>query len=221
MVFCGQCGYQLSPGNTVCPRCGTPVDPDMDLTIDNPEPDNPTIASGLIHAPTQAQPGVQRPVTRSSGNQFTPGQQEPLILGPDGNTYDPNTGLANVPTSMMGAPTYGIPNQASPANPNVGSYPGYEQQNIGNYPQPMGSYPDYMSPPGTSYSQRDEQYEAMRAEIAARNRTGRIVGLLLILLGLLLIIGAMVLYVVGHSATASVWHTIPLASTLIIRHHPF
>jgi hypothetical protein len=216
MVFCGHCGYQLAPGNTICPRCGTPVDPDVDMTIDNPpEPDNPTVASGLIHAPTQVQPGVQRPVAGSSGSQFTPGQQEPLILGPDGNTYNPDTGLANAPTSMMGSPTYAMPNQASPANPNVGLYPGYEQQNIGNYPQPMGSYPGYMPFAGDSHTSQAD-YEAMRAELAARNRTGRIVGLLLILLGLLLIIGAMVLYVVGRNATTSAWHMLPPANMLII-----
>lgn len=197
MVFCGQCGYQLAPGNTVCPRCGTPVDPDLDLTVDNPEPDNPTVASNLIYAPTQSQPGIRPRGTGTSGGQFTSGQQEPLILGPDGNMYDPNTPLANAPTSMMGAPTYAMPNQA-PANPNAGaSYPDYEQQDVGNYPQQAGSYPGYLSPSGTGYSPQAEQYEAMRAEIAARNRTGRIVGLLLVLLGLLLIIGAMVLYVLG------------------------
>ena len=200
MVFCGQCGYQLAPGNTVCPRCGTPVDPDLDLKMNNPEPDNPTVASRLFHAPTQAQPGVRRSGT---GNQFTPAHQEPLILGPDGNTYDPNAPAVNDPTSMMGAATYAMPNQAPPANTNAGmSYPGYPQQNVENYPQQGGSYPGYnMQPGGTGYQQVD-QYEAMRAELAARNRTGRIVGLLLVLLGLLLIIGAMVLYVVGHGGIA-------------------
>ena len=214
MVFCGHCGYQLAPGNTVCPRCGTPVDPDMDLTMDNPEPDNPTIASSLMHAPTRAQPGVRPPGT---GNRLTPAQQEPLILGPGGNTYDPNAPIVNDPTNMMGATTYAMPEQAPPANPNMGaSYPGYGQQNFGNYPQPAGSYSGYMPPVG--YQPQADQYEAMRAEIAARNRTGRIVGLLLILLGLLLIIGAMVLYVVGHTGTASVWHTIPLARAMISNH---
>ncbi len=121
---------------------------------------------------------------------------------------------------MMGATTYAMPEQAPPGNPNMGaSYPGYGQQNFGNYPQPAGSYSGYMPPVG--YQPQAEQYEAMRAEIAARNRTGRIVGLLLILLGLLLIIGAMVLYVVGHTGIASVWHNIPLASAMIIGHHPY
>lgn len=196
MVFCGQCGYQLAPGNTVCPRCGTPVDPDLDLTIDNPEPDNPTVASSLLHAPTQAQPGVRRPGT---GSQLTPARQEPLILGPGGNTYDPNASVVNDPTSMMGASTYAMPNQGPPATPGAGtSYPGYPQPNVDNYP----SYAGYNVPPGGTGYQQAEQYEAMRAELAARNRTGRIVGLLLVLLGLILIIGAMVLYIVGHGGIA-------------------
>ena len=219
MVFCGQCGYQLAPGNTVCPRCGTPVDPDLNLTMDNPEPDNPTVASGFIHAPTQARPGIRPPGNGSPGSRLTPAQQEQLILGPDGNTYDPNAPIANDPTSMMGASTYAVPEQAPPVNPNAGmSYPGYAQQNFGNYPQQGGAYPGYMPPGGTGYQPQADHYEAMRAELAARNRTGRIVGLLLILLGLLLIIGAMVLYVVGHNAIASVWHTMPLVGTMISSH---
>jgi hypothetical protein len=124
---------------------------------------------------------------------------------------------------MLGTPTYAMPNQAPSARPNTGmSYPGYPQQNVDNYPQQGGSYPGYNMPPGgTGYQQQQaDQYEVMRAELAARNRTGRVVGLLLILLGLLLIIGAMVLYVVGHTGIASVWHTIPLASTMILRHYP-
>jgi zinc-ribbon domain len=217
MVFCGQCGYQLAPGNTICPRCGTPVDPDLDLTMDNPEPDNPTVASSLLYAPTQAQPGVRAP-----GSRLTPAHQEPLILGPDGNTYNPNAPLANDPTSMVGTPTYATPNQAPPAHPTTGmSYPGYPQQNVDNYPQQGGPYPGYNMPPGGTGYQRDDPYEAMRAELAARNRTGRVVGLLLILLGLLLIIGAMVLYVVGHTGFASVEHTIPLVNTMIIQHYPY
>lgn len=215
MVFCGHCGYQLAPGNTVCPRCGTPVDPDLDLTMDN-QPDNPTVASGLIHAPTQAQPGVRTP---GAGSRPTPGQQEPLILGPGGNTYDPNAPIVNDPTSMMGATTYAMPEQTHLANPDMNaSHPGYGQQSYGNYPQPAGSYSGYMPPTGMGYQSQAERYEAMRAEIAARNRTGRIVGLLLILLGLLLIIGAMVLYVIGHTGIASVWHNIPLATAMISNH---
>jgi hypothetical protein len=112
---------------------------------------------------------------------------------------------------MVGTPTYAMPNQAPPVRPNTGmSYPGYPQQNVDQYPQQGGSYPGYNMPPaGTGYQQAD-QYEAMRAELAARSRTGRVVGLLLILLGLLLIIGAMVLYVVGHTGIASVEHNIHL-----------
>ena len=44
MVFCGKCGLQLSAGDTVCPRCGTPTDPD--LMPDESYANNPTIASG-------------------------------------------------------------------------------------------------------------------------------------------------------------------------------
>src|SRR5712691_11609362 len=113
MVFCGQCGYQLAPGNTLCPRCGAPVEPD--LILDDPEPDNPTVASGLINAPTSAQPNIQRPVSSTS-----PAPQEPLILGPDGGIYNPNQQVANATTNMMGAQTYGTPYPGSSFDPKSG-----------------------------------------------------------------------------------------------------
>src|SRR5947209_6187139 len=117
MVFCGQCGYQLAPGDTVCPRCGTPVEPDLDLTLDNPEPDNPTVASGLINAPTRQQPHVQPP--GGPGAPPTPAQQQPLILGPHADANDANAQIANETTSSLGVQPYDAPNRVAPFNPHT------------------------------------------------------------------------------------------------------
>jgi hypothetical protein len=119
MVFCGQCGYQLAPGDKICPRCGTKTD--VDRIEHDPGTYNPTEISHAMpsRAPTQS--------VRSSwpANQ----QPGPLILGPV--TQDEQ--LANETTTMMGAQTY-APQQ---------SYPGYPQQ--GGYGYSAPGYPSYQS----------------------------------------------------------------------------
>ena len=174
MVFCGKCGYQLTAGNTVCPRCGTPTDPDV--IIENTEANNPTMPSSSILGMNRPQPGTQGPV-----NPSPPAQQQPLILRPQGSTYVPDEQLANEATSMVGSPP------AMPQTPVRPSYPGYVPQSGSNYPQQRASYPGYATP----------------AEAERTRARGRVVGLLLILLGLLLILGAMVLFLVTHNNSAN------------------
>src|SRR5215470_9657503 len=183
MVFCGKCGFQLSAGDTVCPRCGTPTDPD--LMPDESYANNPTIASGAMYAPEKTQPNTPRP------GRPTPAQQQPLILGPDGSTYAPDPQMANQATTM-GPQPYGMPGQT----PTGAAYPGYVPQSAGNYPTQSPSYPG-SAPQGTPY------YRTSPAEAANISARGRVVGLLLILLGLLLILGAMVLFLVTHTNSAS------------------
>src|SRR5579884_1393411 len=76
MVFCGNCGYRLSAGDQVCPQCGTPADPDLLPTQENP--DQPTMASNSLYPPEDAptQVKMQPP-------------QEPLILAPQ-DAYEPD-----------------------------------------------------------------------------------------------------------------------------------
>ncbi len=176
MVFCGKCGYQLTVGNTVCPRCGTPTDPHV--IIEDAQANNPTMPSSSISGMNRPQPGTQGTV-----NPPTPAQQPPLILGPQGSMYVPDEQLANQTTSMVGSPPPAIPGQ-TPARP---SYPGYVSQSGGNYPQQRASYPGYATP----------------AEVERTRARGRVIGLLLILLGLLLILGAMVLFLVTHNNSAN------------------
>src|SRR6266705_6527292 len=93
MVFCGQCGLQLSPGKTACPRCGTPTEPEFDLVVEDPHANDPTIA-----ALSSYEPEYQRPVGASAS------PQQKLVLRPDGNGHNFSRQAVNDPTSMMGAP---------------------------------------------------------------------------------------------------------------------
>ena len=187
MVFCGKCGLQLSAGDTVCPRCGTPTDPD--LVMEESQADNPTIASNTIYTHDQTQPNTQG----------TAAPQQPLILGPEGNTHAPDAQMANQTTTMMGSQTYGMPGQ-TPAGT---AYPGYTQQGAGNYPHQNPSYPGYAAPGAPYYQTPSSTYGAPSAEAAKVRARGRLIGLLLILFGLLLILGAMVLFLVTHNSTTS------------------
>ena len=186
MVFCGKCGLQLSAGDTVCPRCGTPTDPD--LIPDESYANNPTVASGAMNAPEKTQPAA-RP---------TPAQQQPLILGPDGTTYAPDQQLANQATTM-GSQPYGMPGQTPPG----AAYPGYVPQSAGNYPTQSPSYPGFAAQGAPYYQAAPGPYGTSPAAAARTRARGRAVGLLLILLGLLLILGAMVLFLATHTNSAN------------------
>ena len=161
MVFCGKCGFQLTSGNRTCPRCGTPIEPE--LILEESQPDNPTIASSTIFGVSQPYPG-------------TPVEQQPLILGPNPNDYGTAVQRANEATSMMGSQIVG-----TGQGPGRTAYPGYQPQSAANYPQQGASLED------------DEKVRAR----------GRIVGLLLILIGLLFILGAMVLFILTHNSSTS------------------
>jgi hypothetical protein len=197
MVFCGKCGLQLNPGDTVCPRCGTPIEPDLNL--EDFQPNSPTIASSSMYAPDQPQPGTASP--------GTPPQQQPLILRPDGNNYIPNEQSA-AETTSMNSQVYSMPPQRMPYNPNAEpSYPGYMPQQGQSY----AGYPGYV-PQQIPYSQQSGATLAEAEKVRAR---GRIIGLLFILLGLLLILGAMVLFLVTHNNTTSA----SLPSHMLVQHY--
>jgi hypothetical protein len=189
LVFCGKCGLQLSARDTVCPRCGTPIDPDQ--VMEESQADSPTIASNSIYTNDQTQPNTQ-----GTARPGTAAPQQPLILGPDGSTYAPDAQMANQATTMMGSQTHG----QAPAGP---AYPGYTQQGAGNYPQQNPSYPGYAAPGAPYYQTPSNTYGAPSAQAAKVRARGRLIGLLLILFGLLLILGAMVLFLVTHYSTNS------------------
>src|SRR6266436_374003 len=65
MVFCGKCGFQLTSGNRTCPRCGTPIGPE--LILEESQPDNPTIEASTIFGVNQSYPGT--PVATDTSSQ--------------------------------------------------------------------------------------------------------------------------------------------------------
>jgi len=116
MVFCGQCGYQLGLGDTICPRCGTKSE--VEPGEYDPGTYNPTeISHAVLDVPTRAVPPAPQP--------------EPLVLG----SQAPNEQLANQTTTMMNSQNY--PPQ---------TYTGYQQQQPGmyGYPNP-GVYQQYQA----------------------------------------------------------------------------
>jgi hypothetical protein len=172
MVFCGQCGYQLAPGDTICPRCGAKTD--ADLIEYDPGTYNPTEVSQAIieRAPTQA---VRPPTyTNQASWPNQPEQGGPLILGP----VAPNSQIANEPTAMMNAPTYA-------PQP---SYPAY-----GAYPQQPGATGFAYNPAGYQAGQ-----SAVVEQILEASRRGKVISLLLILFGLLLLIAAIVVFLLNQ-----------------------
>jgi zinc-ribbon domain len=181
MVFCGKCGFQLTSGNRTCPRCGTPIGPE--LIFEESQPDNPTIASSTISGENQSYPGT--PVEQ---------QQQPLILGSNPNDYGSAEQRANEATSMMGSQIAGtgqVPGRIA--------YPSYPPQSAVNYPQQRASYPGSTMQGGTAY----QQFGASLEDDEKVRARGRIFGLLLILIGLLFILGAMVLFILTHNSSTS------------------
>ena len=178
MVFCGNCGYRLSAGDQVCPQCGTPADPDLLPTQENP--DQPTMASNSLYPPEDAptQVKMQPP-------------QEPLILAPQ-DASEPDAPTRAVQRPSASQPGYGVqPGRYPPASPlpSRTSYP--------NYP-PVG-YPGVA--PQAAYPTTPAGYDPAAEAARRTGHTGRIVGLIFILLGLLLIIAAMAVFLFTHHTT--------------------
>lgn len=185
MVFCGQCGLQLAPGNKVCPRCGTAVE--SDVPVGDFHTDDPTVASPAYQVRNPSQPGLP-----PAGPSTPPNPK--LVLRPDNQSYDYSTQAAYDPTSRMDAsnvanrtPGYGT---VSGGNYPPQAYADY-QQSGGAYP-PMGaSYPGFPQQGGTGYQQ---PFSGQHAPAQPSSSRGRSVGLVLILIGLLFLLAAVVLF---------------------------
>jgi hypothetical protein len=172
MVFCGQCGFQLTSGNITCPRCGTPTE--TELILEESHSDSTTIASSTRFGVNQSYPGTQGPISPDR-----PVEQQPLILGSNPNDFGTAEQLANEAAGT--------------------AYPGYMPQSAANYPQQGASYQGYSMQGGTNY----QQFGASLVDAEKVRARGRIVGLLLILVGLLFILGAMVLFILTHNSSTS------------------
>lgn len=176
MVFCGHCGYQLAPGDTVCPRCGAEVP--TDLTIPEPAANNPTEISQVVH---DVAPMLRdSPQGRSSA---IPGPQ-PLILRTNGTSAG-NEHVANEATTLMSAPTYQQPQPYQPPQPSYASYPSQAAMSMHGYNAGGQAY----YPAGQS---------AVIAQLLESSRKGKTVALLLILFGLLFLIVAIIVFLLNQ-----------------------
>lgn len=186
MTFCGQCGYQLAPGMTTCPRCGSVTEAQATHTQGGETyGDNPTIASQSYALQNPAGP-------------VTPNNQQRLILRPGADNGPPSYGQDA--TSRVDATGFAPQQQQQ----------GYMTQGGGAYPPQGASYPGFASQPGLQQqfqSQYQQQQEAIAQERLmeqeARSSRGRVTGLVLILLGLLFILSAVILFTLQHNASQS------------------
>lgn len=173
MVFCGQCGYQLGPGDTICPRCGTKTD--VDLIEQDPGAYNPTEISHAVMDLEQL-PTRGAPVPNYNAQPRSPEPQGPLVLG--GNAG--NEQMANEATSMMHSQMYAPPATYStyPQQAAAGMYGGYAAAGYQPYQAGQGQ-------PATT-------------QLLEASRKGKITSLLLILFGLLLLIGAIIVFLLNQ-----------------------
>lgn len=194
MIFCGQCGLQLAPGSTRCPRCGAEVEPSDIATEGALHSDDATIASPSLK--------VQTPSRPNNGPQ-------PLVLRPDSNpgNYDYNAQA----TSRVESPQYG--GQAMGTSyPGVGyqqSYPDYGTQQAGGYSTVQGqgiSYPGTLQQGGYTQPYIPDQQERTASK-------GRVASIVIILIGILLIISAAVLFIIQQNSHASAGNATPPAVT--------
>src|SRR5689334_10413299 len=101
MVFCGQCGLQLPPGSTRCPRCGAQVE-ENEATRRDLHIDDQTVASPSYIGRNPSMPGQPPSMAGVPRMPGTPPQ--PLVIRP--RTPDYNTQSANDATSMMEASNF-------------------------------------------------------------------------------------------------------------------
>lgn len=209
MLFCGNCGFRLAPGDRQCPRCGTAIDPDLLATDEGAQPDAPTTASPSLLG------RMQPPPTRPPG---PTSEQQKLILRPGQDAGNFGTQDGNEATRRVDASgyDYGATARRVPSNADMHtSYPGYPQQNSGYPPQqaPYQGYQQgingYTQAPPTNFAPQENigyqtysgQYQAQAAQAPQTNPNakGRSAALVIILLGLLLILVALTLFILQHN----------------------
>lgn len=213
MTFCGQCGLQIPPGRTVCPRCGSPTEPEM--ILEDFRTDDPTIIS-FSHSSLEASPpDLQRP-----GEATTPSEQQKLILRPDGSAYDPNRQIMNEPKSILRPQTYGRRTPAPYSNPNPDTaYANNTPINRGSHPDWESSYPNYAPQAGIDYQPYRGQYAAESAQRAIRRGRGWITVLFIVLPVLLLIAGAIALFALQRHPSSNVLSPSQKAQAVISQYY--
>jgi hypothetical protein len=160
-----------------CGQCGLQLAPGIVRcprcgTLADVNTEGATIETANADDPTVMTRAPYNPSRTNSGSQSSLADQPPLILRNNtGTAYDAYTDGTYGRNANPGCDAYA---------PKVTS-PGYVPQDDAGYPAPGASYADFDTP------------------APARNTRGRTAALLLILLGVLLILGAMALFAVRHN----------------------
>ncbi len=185
MVFCGHCGYQLAPGDKICPQCG--AETDIDQLETDPGSYNPTEISHAVLDQAQFYP-PQNNTNLPTQSTRVP-QQGQIILGQ-------GTGYGNEAMTMMSSQIHPpqqpqqqmyVPPVQQPPQQVFPTYP--PQGTSGMYGYNAGGYPPY---------QGQGQQSAAITRLIESSRRGKTTALLLILLGLLLLIVAIVVFILSH-----------------------
>jgi flagellar basal body-associated protein FliL len=202
MVFCGNCGLQLAPGSTTCPRCR--AFNNVQEIMEEPHSNDPTITSQRSNLPP-ALPGHPAPIYPPSPQ--LPSQQ--MVQRPGSSPSQPGNSNADMPTDQLGSQS------------GYTSAPGFVSPYAGaNY-----------SPPGTPiYSGFPGQYVSLEPQAPqGPRRSGRgraIILILILMLVLLALIGTIVFVMkpdivrrfIGNTITptaapTSIPTTVPTTST--------
>ncbi len=200
MVFCGQCGLQLSPGMTRCPRCGTMTEIAADNNIEPLQADAPTIEATYIQRPQV----TMYPDVPQQSFSATPPDLQKLILHASSNgnySYTPASG--NEQTSAMNAPDY-HPHASAPVDFQVDT-PYSTQPNSVHYPTAAStiypSQPGNYASPGSTYAEAIPPGDAIPSGYPPQTskKRGRAGVALLVVVALLLVLGIGGFFVVQRS----------------------
>jgi flagellar basal body-associated protein FliL len=170
MVFCGNCGLQLAPGSTTCPRCRAYNN--VQEVVEDPHSDDATIASLRSNAPNM--PPGQPTSTYPASSAATQYSQQQTVLQPGSNPSHP--GYTD--------PTMLVPGQGAQS-----SYPPAT-------PYPASGYTPPSSPGFSPYPGQYAVIEPLPPETPQRRGRGTLIALLVVVLLLIIAIGGTLLYVV-------------------------
>ncbi|GHO96063.1 hypothetical protein KSF_061110 [Reticulibacter mediterranei] len=196
MDFCGQCGFQLAPEDTRCPRCGAAIEPGEPSATGNMHPNAPTEQARSFIAnrpsPTSTQ-GYTHPPTQQNE------MQQKLVLRPGWSDDNYSTAAASDATSMMDQPMMGnayptaYPQQSATNYPPAGGFP---PQTYGGFAPPSGRL--YNNTPVPNAYPGSSPYQGMQESVSHTSK-GRSAGLVLILIGLLFILSSILLFILQHN----------------------
>ncbi len=185
MAFCGNCGLQLPPHASECPRCGMATD--SRLAMDESHPYDPTIA--VLPTPGSQLPTIQATPTPPASTQPTYISQPGATIPGSGQTEAPTyiTPLPPVTPQISNQPSYSS-NPGYPPPSNRGA--SYEPPAISgaNYQARGISSPGYPPPPpgGVVYQPIEPAYAP-----APRQHRSVIIALILFFIALLFVGGAL------------------------------